>query len=62
MSGEIRATGFKEQCDAFYDVFHEGGVYYISSPCRVQPAKKLFTNLTSDYELTFEPGTIVEKV
>ena len=61
-SGEIRGTGFKEQCDALYDVFQEGGVYYISNPCRVQLAKKQFTNLNNDYELTFESGTIVEKV
>jgi replication factor A1 len=61
-SGEIRATGFKEQCDAFYDTFQEGGVYYISSPCRVQLAKKQFSNLNNDYELTFETGTVVEKV
>lgn len=61
-SGEIRGTGFKEQCDTFYDVFQEGSVYYISSPCRVQMAKKQFTNLSNDYELTFESGTLVEKV
>lgn len=61
-SGEIRATGFNEQCDLLYDVFHEGGVYYISSPCRVQIAKKQFTNLNNDYELTFEKDTVVEKV
>ena len=60
-SGEIRATGFKEQCDMLYDVFHEGGVYYISAPCRVQPAKKQFSNVANDYELTFETGTVVEK-
>lgn len=61
-SGEIRATGFKEQCDAFYDVLQEGGVYYISSPCRVQMAKKQFSNLNNDYELTLESGTVIEKV
>ncbi|PLN74470.1 single-stranded DNA-binding replication protein A [Aspergillus taichungensis] len=60
-SGEIRATGFNDQCDLLYDVFQEGGVYYISSPCRVQIAKKQFTNLNNDYELTFERDTIVEK-
>ncbi|KAI9725528.1 MAG: Replication factor A protein 1 [Chrysothrix sp. TS-e1954] len=59
-SGEIRATGFKEQCDMLYDVFQEGGVYYISAPCRVQPAKKQFSNVPNDYELTFETGTTVE--
>ncbi|KAL9018772.1 MAG: hypothetical protein Q9185_003926 [Variospora sp. 1 TL-2023] len=60
-SGEIRATGFNLQCDALYDVFQEGGVYYITSPCRVQLAKKQFTNLNNDYELMFERDTMVEK-
>jgi len=61
-SGEIRATGFQDQCDLLYDVFQEGSVYYISAPCRVQLAKKQFTNLNNDYELTFERDTVVEKV
>lgn len=60
-SGEIRATGFNDQCDMLYELFQEGGVYYISSPCRVQMAKKQFTNLNNDYELTFERDTVVEK-
>ncbi|KAI9374000.1 hypothetical protein BJX61DRAFT_500834 [Aspergillus egyptiacus] len=60
-SGEIRATGFNEQCAALYDLFQEGSVYYISSPCRVQIAKKQFSNLNNDYELTFERDTLVEK-
>jgi hypothetical protein len=61
-SGEIRATGFNDQCDMLYDLFQEGSVYYISSPCRVQIAKKQFSNVNNDYELTFERDTIVEKV
>lgn len=60
-SGEIRATGFTDQVDSLYDLFHEGGVYYISSPCRVNMAKKQFSNLSNDYELTFERDTVVEK-
>ncbi|CAL8579237.1 Replication factor A protein 1 [Xanthoria parietina] len=60
-SGEIRGTGFNDQCDQLYEVFREGGVYYITSPCRVQMAKKQFTNLNNDYELTFERDTLVEK-
>lgn len=60
-SGEIKATGFNDQCDAFYDLLQEGSVYYISSPCRVQLAKKQFTNLPNDYELTFERDTVIEK-
>ncbi|PGH03823.1 replication factor A1 [Blastomyces parvus] len=60
-SGEIRATAFKDQCDSLYGVFEEGSVYYISSPCRVQIAKKAFNNLNNEYELTFERDTVVEK-
>ncbi|KAI9848447.1 MAG: Replication factor A protein 1 [Sclerophora amabilis] len=60
-SGEIRATGFNEQCDMLYELFQENQVYYISCPCKVQLAKKQFTNLNNDYELTFERDTHVEK-
>lgn len=59
-SGEIRATGFNDQCDQLYELFQEGQVYYIST-CRVQIAKKQFSNLSNDYELTFERDTVVEK-
>ncbi|CZR59790.1 probable single-stranded DNA-binding protein 68k chain [Phialocephala subalpina] len=59
--GEIKATGFNDQCDQLYETFQEGSVYYISSPCRVQLAKKQFSNLNNDYELTFERDTVVEK-
>lgn len=61
-SGEIRATGFNDQCDLLYDLFFEGGVYYITSPCRIGMAKKQFSNLNNDYEMTFERDTLVEKV
>lgn len=60
-SGEIRATGFNDQCDQLYELFQEGSVYHISSPCRVQMAKKQFSNVNNDYELTFERDTVVEK-
>jgi replication factor A1 len=60
-SGEIKATGFNDQCDQLYETFQEGSVYYITSPCRVQLAKKQFSNLPNDYELTFERDTIVGK-
>ncbi|KAI9794150.1 MAG: Replication factor A protein 1 [Candelina submexicana] len=60
-SGEIRATGFNDQCDLLYDLFSEGGVYYITSPCRIGMAKKQFSNLNNDYEMTFERDTLVEK-
>ena len=60
-SGEIRATGFGEQVDQFYDMLQEGSVYYISTPCKVQLAKKQWSNLPNDYELVFERDTLIEK-
>lgn len=60
-SGEIRCTGFNEQVDAFYDLLQTGQVYYISSPCKIALAKKQFSNLPNDYELTFERETTIEK-
>ncbi|KAK5124363.1 hypothetical protein LTR85_001580 [Meristemomyces frigidus] len=60
-SGEIRATGFNDAVDQWYEVLQEGSVYYISSPCRVQLAKKQFSNVNHDYELTFEKDTQIEK-
>jgi replication factor A1 len=60
-SGEIKATGFNEQCDQFYDLFQEGSVYYISAPCKVNLAKKQFSNLPNDYELMLERDTVIEK-
>jgi replication factor A1 len=63
-SGEIRATCFGstgDQFDSWYEMLQEGGVFYISSPCQVKPAKKQFSQLNNDYELTFERDTKVEK-
>jgi replication factor A1 len=60
-SGEIRATGYNSEVDSFYDLLQEGSVYYISTPCRVNLAKKQFSNLPNDYELTFERDTVIEK-
>ncbi|TGJ78916.1 hypothetical protein E0Z10_g9846 [Xylaria hypoxylon] len=59
-TGEIKATGFNEQCDAFYELLQEGQVYYIST-CKVNLAKKQFSNLPNDYELAFERETVIEK-
>lgn len=60
-TGEIRATMFNEVAERLYPVFEEGTVYYVSSPCRVVLAKKQFSNLPNDYELSFERETEVEK-
>jgi len=60
-SGEIKATGFNAQCDEFYDLLQVGSLYYISSPCKVQLAKKQFSRINNDYELSFERDTQIEK-
>ncbi|KAL2148665.1 hypothetical protein VTH82DRAFT_1812 [Thermothelomyces myriococcoides] len=60
-SGEIRATAFNQDVDRFYDLLQEGSVYYISTPCKVQMAKKQFSNLANDYELMLESGTVIER-
>jgi replication factor A1 len=60
-SGEIRATGFNDAVDQWYDILQEGSVYYVSTPVKVQFAKKQFSNVNHDYELTFEKDTMIEK-
>ena len=60
-SGEIKATGFNAECDQWFDTLQKGSVYYISSPCKVQLAKKQFSNVNNDYELVLENGTTIEK-
>ncbi|KAK9458245.1 hypothetical protein V1511DRAFT_492120 [Dipodascopsis uninucleata] len=58
-TGEIRATGFNDTVDRFYDVLREGEVYYISK-CRVTIAKKQFSNVHNEYELMFERDTEIQ--
>jgi len=60
-SGEIRGTGFNGVVDELYDKIEEGKVYYISK-ARVNLAKKKFSNLQNDYELSLEKNTEVEEV
>lgn len=58
-TGEIRATGFNDAVDKLYHVLEEGKVFFISQ-ARVNIAKKQFSNLNNEYELTFDGKTIVE--
>ncbi|KAI5309116.1 Replication factor A protein 1 [Ascosphaera atra] len=60
-TGEIRATAFQAQVDRLHPIIEEGVVYCISSPCRVSIAKKEYSNVNNDYELMFEPDTVVER-
>ncbi|KAI8339707.1 hypothetical protein BC941DRAFT_372880 [Chlamydoabsidia padenii] len=59
-TGEIKATAFKEQVDRLYPLLEEGRVYYISH-ARVTMAKKQFSTLNNEYELTFDHTTEVEQ-
>ncbi|KAK9501699.1 hypothetical protein O3M35_012375 [Rhynocoris fuscipes] len=57
-SGEIRATGFNEQVDKFYEMIEESKVYFVSK-CQIKMANKKFCSLNNDYEMTFTNDTRV---
>jgi len=59
--GEIRATGFNEQVDNFYEVLEEGKVYFVSK-ARINIAKKQFSNVNNDYEISLGNDTEIEPV
>ncbi|KAJ9093583.1 hypothetical protein QFC19_008312 [Naganishia cerealis] len=58
-TGEIRATGFNEAVDNFYETLQEGKVYFVSR-ARVNIAKKQFSNVNNDYEIMFDQNTEIE--
>lgn len=60
-TGEIKATGFNDAVDRFHGMLQENHVYYISK-ARVNIAKKQFSNLQNEYEITFENNTEIEEV
>lgn len=60
-TGEIRATAFNAAVDELFDKLEEGKVYYISKG-RVNLAKKKFSNVQNDYEITMEKNTDIEEV
>uniref|UniRef100_A0A0A9YUP1 Replication protein A subunit n=1 Tax=Lygus hesperus TaxID=30085 RepID=A0A0A9YUP1_LYGHE len=55
-SGEIRATGFRDAVDRFYELLQENKVYLISR-CQLKMANKKFSTLKNDYEMTFGDDT-----
>ncbi|KAJ8507485.1 hypothetical protein ONZ45_g10141 [Pleurotus djamor] len=59
-SAEIKATAFNAVADELYSKLEEGKVYYISK-ARVNLAKKKFSNLANDYELSLEKHTEIEE-
>ncbi|GMK57399.1 hypothetical protein CspeluHIS016_0402330 [Cutaneotrichosporon spelunceum] len=58
-TGEIRATGFNDAVDNFYNVLEEGKVYFISR-ARINIAKKQFSNLNNEYEIMLESNSEIE--
>ena len=58
-TGEIRASGFNEQVDKFYDMLQIDGVYYVSR-CQLKTANKQYSKLNNDYEMTFGNDTVIE--
>lgn len=58
-SGEIRATGFNEQVDNFYDKLEVGKVYYVSG-ARVNTANKQYSTVKNEFELMFDRSTHIE--
>ena len=59
--GEIRATMFNEQVDAFYPILEKGAVYIISGGS-IKQANKKFSHLKHEYEITFNSTTRIERV
>ena len=60
-SGEIRGTAFNQTVDELYDKLQEGKVYYVSK-AKVNLAKKKFSNVQNEYELSLDRGTEIEEV
>jgi replication factor A1 len=60
-TGEIKATAFNQVVDDLYDRIEEGKVYFVSR-ARVNIAKKKFSHLQNQYELSLERSTEIEEV
>lgn len=60
-TGEIKATGFNQAAEKFYDLFKENKVYYITKAAITQ-AKKQYSTLSNDHEIHLDRDTIVEEI
>lgn len=60
-TGEIKATGFNDAVDQFYNLLEEGKVYFVSK-ARVGIAKRQFSSVNNEYEITMESGTEITLV
>jgi replication factor A1 len=60
-SGEIRATGFNDVVDKFYDMIKVNEVYYISK-AQVKVAKRQYSSIRNEYELSLDSNSIIQPV
>lgn len=58
-SGQIRATGFNQECDRYYEMLKEGDVFYIRGG-QIKAANRQYSSINNDYELTFSSETVIE--
>ncbi|XP_064619964.1 replication protein A 70 kDa DNA-binding subunit-like [Lineus longissimus] len=57
-SGEIRATGFNDAVDKFYELLEVGKIYYVSKGT-LKTANKQYSSVNNDYEMTFNNETTI---
>ena len=60
-TGEIKVTAFNDQVDQWEKFVVEGQVYFLSK-AKVGIAKKQFSNVNNEYEITLESGTDIQLV
>ncbi|KAL3856901.1 hypothetical protein ACJMK2_011607 [Sinanodonta woodiana] len=58
-SGEIKATGFTDTVDKFFNLLEVNKVFYISR-ATLKTANKQYSNVKNDYEMTFNNDTCIE--
>ena len=59
-SGEIRATGFKEAVNMFYDLLVEGQAYLVSKGT-LKTANRQYSTVNNEYELTLDTSTTIAR-
>lgn len=59
-SGEIRATGFRDAVDKYYEMLEVDKVYYITK-CTLKTANKQYSKLNNEYEMTLNNDTIIQE-
>lgn len=57
-TGEIKATGFNDSADKYYDLLEVNKVYYISR-ANLKTANARFSTVKNDYEITFNNDTTI---